>query len=727
MNFYQLALLGGLASGVFAAELPLVNPGFEDGARGWTFSDGGMSSLSPDAARSGRAGLLVVDTDTTAGSSARSAALPAVAGQSYQLDFHAKVIEGSGIAVYLQFFDRNRKSLTSDQERTQILRVIPGHTDQWTAFSLAGTAPAGTTSLSVWVHSFTSNRVTACFDDFSLKTIPASDVMAALSDQAVLARAARSAVPKGAAWIGTPADLVAWEKADVRQAFADMKVLQPDGSPVRTPIEDWEGARRRIAADPAAQNWFREIRAKADAWMARHRDRAEWEAGWNHDFVSPTDGGFLVWTDDIPGEETDHFMSRSGERVEITPTLFRAWVGAFRKNHAEQAIEIARLYRLTGESRYAEWVAALLDFYADNYGAWEKGVGKRPNSWLGYQSLDDAVIISRLTDAARLVFDHATPARRQHWFDHLFKPQVELLDKSHNNVIHNIALWLRATQAKIALLYGDEAMWTRVVDGTYGVRDQFKRGVTNDYFWYEQSMGYTNFVVMATESLFTFAELLGKGDRLAHKAAIMQNLTLVPFSIRFPDGTLPNPADTTGIPRVSTGGVESIYRLLPTKLGLARAVHNVSWNTLLDPPEAILPPSEAAAATFPEVVSRNMESTRFALMRKGPWQVFFHYGQLNRSHAQAEALNWSASFDGIDISHDSGTVAYGSPLSGGYYKQGLAHNVPLVAGEGQRPWSRGELLAFDAAAGRMAAAQPDYRPGVASAQRELRIECKEAG
>lgn len=704
MNFYRLALLGGFASTAFAAGLPLANPGFEEATRGWTLSDGGMSFISSEAARSGAAGLLVVDTDAAAGSSARSAYLPAVADESYQLDFQAKVINGSGIAVYLQFFDRNRKPLTGDRKPMQILRLIPGHTEAWAAFTLAATAPEGTASLSVWVHSFNGSRVKACLDDFALKTIPATAVAAALSDQA-----------------GTPDALVAWEKADAKQAFADMKVLQPDGTPVRTPIEDWEGARRRVAADPAAQKWLRAKQAKSDAWMARHRDRTEWEAGWNHDFVSPTDGGFLVWTENIPGEETDHFTSLSGERVEITPTLFRAWVGAFRKRHAEQAIEVARLYRLTGESRYAEWVAAQLDFYADNHGAWGKGVGKRAHSWLGYQSLDDAVIVSRLTDAARLVFDHVEPARRQHWFDHLFKPEAELLDKSFHN-IHNIALWQRATQAKIALLYGDEVMWARVVDGAHGVRDQFRRGVTNDYFWYEQSMGYNGFVVMAVESLFSFTGLLGQGDRLAHEAAIMQNLMLAPFSIRFPDGSLPNPADTTGVPRISTGGLEATYRFLPTKLGLARAGRSVSWDTLLDPPDLIYPPAEAAAAPLPEVVSRNMESTRFALMRKGLWQVFFHYGQSNRSHAQAEALNWSASFDGIDISHDSGTVAYGSPLSGGYYRQGLAHNIPLVAGEGQKPWGRGELLAFDADAGRMAVAQPAYRPGVASAQRELRIE-----
>ncbi|MDR1281147.1 MAG: heparinase II/III-family protein, partial [Opitutaceae bacterium] len=131
-----------------------------------------------------------------------------------------------------------------------------------------------------------------------------------------------------------------------------------------------------------------------------------------------------------------------------------------------------------------------------------------------------------------------------------------------------------------------------------------------------------------------------------------------------------------------------------------------------------------APPELPPVTTRNLDTTRFALLKDGPWQVFFHYGQVNRSHSQAEALNWSASFDGHDVTHDPGTVGYGSPMHQGYYRRGLNHNIPLVNGEGQQPWHPGELLAFDATPGRVSAtaSQPHYRPGEATARRTLRIE-----
>lgn len=110
-----------------------------------------------------------------------------------------------------------------------------------------------------------------------------------------------------------------------------------------------------------------------------------------------------------------------------------------------------------------------------------------------------------------------------------------------------------------------------------------------------------------------------------------------------------------------------------------------------------------------------------AILRRGDWQVFFHYGQLDASHAQAEALNYELFLGNTDISHDPGTVGYGSVLHREYFTRGLAHNVPLVNGEGQAPWHPGELLGFDESGGRVAARQTKYRSGCI-AERELRVE-----
>jgi hypothetical protein len=114
--------------------------------------------------------------------------------------------------------------------------------------------------------------------------------------------------------------------------------------------------------------------------------------------------------------------------------------------------------------------------------------------------------------------------------------------------------------------------------------------------------------------------------------------------------------------------------------------------------------------------------------------VFFHYGQPSiKSHLQAEVLNYSVFYNSTDVTHDPGTVGYGSPLHRNYYTQGLCHNVPLINGEGQEqppkgrrpdPFAKtraGELLEFSADPPRVSAAHPVYRHD-AKARRTLRIE-----
>ena len=270
--------------------------------------------------------------------------------------------------------------------------------------------------------------------------------------------------------------------------------------------------------------------------------------------------------------------------------------------------------------------------------------------------------------------------------------------------IHNIATWQRCAVAQIALLYGDEAMWREALDGKFGLRRQMAEGITSDFLWWEQSLGYNNFVVQATLTLFTTSALYGRADELAAEMTVAEDLMLSPVYLRFSDGHLPNPADSTGRPTAPNRDIfAATYRVFPTPLGLESVAKRRDWDTLLDPP-----PATSAAVIVPEVTAHYLGSTQMALLRAGPWQVFVHYGQLTRSHAQAEALNFSASFGNTDVTHDTGTVGYGSPLHKNYYTRGANHNVPLVNGEGEEtPPQTG--VATDFSSDHISVEQPHYR------------------
>jgi len=547
-------------------------------------------------------------------------------------------------------------------------------------------------------------------------------------------------------------------KPNPAKAFPELKIYDEAGNPWRVAREDWAGARQRVNNDPAWTSWLRTERSAIDEWMAKHHDRVEWAAGWSHDGVAP-DGSRLIWTDRIPGEDVPYVSSRTQPKVEITPKIFAWWVVTFRGRNVSFMERAAQLYRLTGDERYATWAAGQLDFYADNFLKWAPA---RDGARLFWQTLTEASNILKMAETVRHLGDFAGAQRRQSWREKLFDPEVAVLNASYRN-IHNIACAQRNAVAHVALVYGDDAMWREAIDGPWGIREQVRLGVTSDYLWDEQSFGYNALVLGALNSLFTAAGVYGRAGEFSNEMAIAENLLLAPTYYRFPNGDLPNPADSNGIPTApNLQTFASVYRVFPTTLGLAAVNGRRNWDTLLDPPPSpthaeVRPASsldeysgdDSRAANrrqltelgiaLPPVISRNLESTRMAILKQGPWQVFFHYGQLTRSHSESEALNFSAFYGDTDITHDAGTAPYGSPLHLGYFTRGPAHNVPLVNGEGEdlggfrerREWivelpdpkrpMRGQLLEYSANPARVSAGQPLYRPGV-SASRTLSID-----
>lgn len=527
---------------------------------------------------------------------------------------------------------------------------------------------------------------------------------------------------KSASWPGKIV-LPAFPKPNPAQAFAGLKIFDTNGSPIRMPVDDWAGARQRVATNVAWQQWVTRGRAHVDEWIEKRRDRIGWIAGWHHDFVSPKDGSFLIFTPDEPGRAT--LRSHSDPKVELTPALHAAWVYEFRVKNASMMAEAARLFRLTGQARYAEWAAGQLDFYTDNYDQWKT----HGDVHFMFQSLDEAVILIKWVNTANALGDYVTADMKTRWSEKLFKPEAALLKDSFQH-IHNIACWHRSAVGQVAIYCQDDDLWQAAVEGKFGIRNLVACGITSDYVWYEQSLGYSGYVVRALVPFFESALMAGKGNDLRLEMETVENLLLSPLAMRFPNGQLPNPADGGKPRRLSAALVgdlssqetvedsdqlDTVWRIYPTRpgLNLLQTSQAKSWEVLLDPPS-----DWPITAQLPAVTSHNMESSRMAIIRSGSWQVFFHYGQLASSHSQAEALNFEVFFNDIDITHDPGTTGYGSKLTTEYFRSGVCHNVALVDGFGQESWNPGKLVNFNET--NVAASQPAYRSN-AQAARSLTI------
>ncbi|AHF94333.1 hypothetical protein OPIT5_12425 [Opitutaceae bacterium TAV5] len=161
-----------------ATDIPFPDPGFENGPDGWMVAaaDKGMSRIIPEAAHSGRLGLRVTDDDETSGSSLFSQKLPVTPGNDYKLTFHARIVQGAGIGVYLRFFDAKGNRIDTPK---QFVKSIP-ESAGWATYSLVAIAPEQATRMAVWIHSFDHAKVVADFDDFSLIENPDTASSAAI-------------------------------------------------------------------------------------------------------------------------------------------------------------------------------------------------------------------------------------------------------------------------------------------------------------------------------------------------------------------------------------------------------------------------------------------------------------------------------------------------------------------------------------------------------------------
>jgi hypothetical protein len=511
-----------------------------------------------------------------------------------------------------------------------------------------------------------------------------------------------SAMGEAADWGTAPTNGVL---AD-RVAFnADQKIFDSKGWPLRKPLEKWTAAANMVQSDAVWARWVKDRKAAVDDWMQKRSDRSDRIVGWLHDYVN-ADGSSRAWrVDEEPVEDSS---TPSGRK------LHEAWNFTFRQMNIDRVLEAARLFRLTGEYRYAAWAAGQLDFYADNYSKWP--LQKRQGfSRLMGQSLDEATVSMRLVDTARLLTDFAPKAQQAKWASLLFIPIADSLEQSYNGV-NNISCWQRSAMAVIALHVGDEAMFARATEGPNGLRQLIQSGVNADAMWYEGSMGYNAYVVRALLPFFEADMRADRGEAFAPEMVQIQNMMLVPMALRFPDNSLPNPSDNVGRLRApDTSILLESRRVLPTQIGASFAMARRSWEQLIDPVLNV-----DKVAPLPQVVSRVLPTSQMAVLKSSQWQVFSHWGQSVVYHAQREALNLEVFVGDEPLTRDPGTTFYGSPLHANYYTQPAAHNVPFADDKGQLGWAPGALESFDAATSTLNVAQAQYNANL-SAKRSSQL------
>ncbi|MFY7866998.1 hypothetical protein, partial [Roseateles sp.] len=460
--------------------------------------------------------------------------------------------------------------------------------------------------------------------------------------------------------------------------------------------EDWPSLIDRFKRSPDIANWVKSERARVDAWMARGFERKDLVGGWVHDYVDPKTKLDLKWTPESP-EPPEGLTS-----AEIA--MKRAWVALGRDYNVAQIQSAARLFRLTGEAKYGNWAAQQLDFYATNYASWPLRTHEG-KSTMYKQGLDEAVASFALIDSARLLESFAGTSRYNSWRDKLFMPMASNL-KSTSAPMSNIALWHNAAIAAIAMRYKDTALLDYAHNGSQGIKAVMAYALTADNFWIEGTFSYNNYVLDGLSKLLTQAGVEGYGSRFATEREQALRLLLAAFDYRFDNNSLPNPNDSTATQTLIAQPAHWwLYRFAPTYWGLDKANKWRTWESLLDVPATV----PATEPVIPTAMTRNFPTLRQAVLRAGTWQAYVHYGQSMGNHYQEELTTFELHEGTTPLAYDPGTSAYGTPQHKAYFHRGGANNVPLINGEGQNIWAKGNVLSFSAEESRLVVEQPKYQ------------------
>lgn len=148
----------------------LFNGDFELGSSGWSMPANSQGEISDEIAAVGERSLKIVDDSTERGSNVTSARMQIDGARSFIWRGQVYHVSGSGIGMYVRFYDAAGVNITPADHRGWIdaIGVLVGDIGQWVSFELPFNAPEEATSMELWIHSLNAALVVGYLDDMEI-------------------------------------------------------------------------------------------------------------------------------------------------------------------------------------------------------------------------------------------------------------------------------------------------------------------------------------------------------------------------------------------------------------------------------------------------------------------------------------------------------------------------------------------------------------------------------
>ena len=238
-------------------------------------------------------------------------------------------------------------------------------------------------------------------------------------------------------------------------------------------------------------------------------------ATWGHYFSCPEDGARLKFDYAC---DRDFICPVCGRTYNGEPYL-GAWWRAVNGVNTGVAYCSALLWALRGEEEFFRIGAGIVLGYADNYPNYEEhgDIPYNKPGRMNSQIICEAECLKELAIAYDMIADRLSKPERDHIQNDLLFPGAELLKKNRTDQLHNHEVIVNAALGVIGLVTQRKDFLDFALNSRYGLIYQLEHGVLEDGMWFESTLHYHFFALLAFMSYEKIARgtpysLLGRDE-----------------------------------------------------------------------------------------------------------------------------------------------------------------------------------------------------------------------
>lgn len=244
--------------------------------------------------------------------------------------------------------------------------------------------------------------------------------------------------------------------------------------------------------------------------------------------------------------------------------------GGYEHNrHKQNYIHIdlaGRLFLITGEAQYRDFVVEMLTAYADVYPTLESNVSRdtNPPGKIFHQTLNENMWMLYASCAYSCVYHTLSDEQKQRIETNLFRPMIDLFVVTYGHdfdIVHNHGLWAVAAVGICGYAINDQASVDKALYGlkmdriSGGFLAQLDQLFSPDGY-YMEGLYYHRF---SLRPIYLFAEAIERRQPelriYEFNDSVIKTTSYAVFSTAFPDGTLPALNDSSKTISINDEGV----------------------------------------------------------------------------------------------------------------------------------------------------------------------------